>query len=139
MKYAATVAVLVAALVVAAFAEAGQQAVTPGQFAALTKRVKKLEKDDNAVLSYVGSCFSAWAPVSRYGGLPTEGYVYGYSDGHAGFESALDATAQGDKPSFFVPAAAQDCTLSAYRKLAASDSRLPQPRIVRPAARGASR
>jgi hypothetical protein len=139
MKYAVTVAALVAALVVAAFAEAGQQAVTPGQFAALSKRVKKLEKDDNALLAYVGTCFSAWSPMSRYGGLPTEGYVYAYSDGKAGFESAMDVTAEGDKPNFYVPASTQDCTLTAYRKLAARDSRLPQPRIVRPSAHGASR
>jgi hypothetical protein len=139
MKYVLTVAALVAALVVAAFAEAGQQAVTPGQFAALSKRVKKLEKDDNAVLSYVGACFAKWSPVTGYGGLPTEGYNYTYTDGKVGFESALDITAQGDEPSFYVPAADENCSLQAYRKLAARDSRLPQPRIVRPTARTASR
>jgi hypothetical protein len=139
MKYAATVAVLVAALVVAAFAEAGQQAVTPAQFAALSKRVKKLEKDDNALLAYVGACFVTWAPVSRYGGLPTEGYSYTHPDAKVSLESALDITVQGEKPSFYAPAAAEDCTLSAYRKLAARDSRLPQLRIARPAAHSTSR
>jgi hypothetical protein len=139
MKYAVTVAALVAALVVAAFAEAGQQAVTPAQFAALSKRVKKLEKDDNALLAYVGACFATWAPVSRYGGLPTEGYSYTHQDAKVSLESALDITTPGEKPSFYAPAAAQDCTLTAYRKLAAHDARLPQPRIVRPAARTASR
>ena len=139
MKYLIAASAVVVALGVAAFAEAGQQAVTPGQFAALSKRVAKLEKDDKALVGYVGSCFSDWAPFSRYGGLPTEGYAYVYSNNTAGLESALDITSEGDKAHFYTPASDADCTLSAYRKLAATVDGLPKPQIIRPSARGSSR
>jgi hypothetical protein len=51
MRRVLLVAVIAAAAVAlyATTAPAGQQAVTPKQFAALTKRVKKLETDDKAL------------------------------------------------------------------------------------------
>lgn len=50
---AAVIAVAAVALY-ATTAPAGQQAVTPKQFAALTKRVAKLEKDDKDVKNAIG-------------------------------------------------------------------------------------
>ena len=56
-------ALIVAAIAIAAVslyvttAPAGQQAVTPKQFAALTKRVKVLEKDDKDLKTVVGAVF----------------------------------------------------------------------------------
>jgi hypothetical protein len=126
-----TVAVVIVALVVAAFAEAGQQTVTPRQFTALSKRVTKLEKDDNALAGYIGTCLANWAPVSEYGGLNNEGYAYQYADGKVGLETALDLSGAGETPSFYVPAPKQNCSLQAYRKLAARVGNLPQPRILR--------
>jgi hypothetical protein len=45
---------LAAVVVYTTTAPAGQQAVTPGQFAALTKRVKKLEKDNKDIKEALG-------------------------------------------------------------------------------------
>ena len=56
MRRVLLVAVIAAAAVAlyAATAPAGQQAVTPKQFAALTKRVKALETDDKNVKAAIG-------------------------------------------------------------------------------------
>jgi hypothetical protein len=104
------------------FASAGQQAVTPGQFAALKKRVASLEKSNKVVLAYVGACFNKWAPITDYGAVDGEGYVYTFADGTSRLESAVDVTNTGDQPNFFVPAAPSDCSLNLprFRSLANS-------------------
>jgi hypothetical protein len=48
------VVALAAVILYAATAPAGQQAVTPKQFAALQKRVAKLEKDDKTITEVLG-------------------------------------------------------------------------------------
>jgi hypothetical protein len=45
---------LAAVALYAATAPAGQQAVTPKQFAALSKRVKTLERDDKILIAFAG-------------------------------------------------------------------------------------
>jgi hypothetical protein len=98
-----------------AFAGAGQQAVTPKQFAALSKRVVALEKSNKVVLGYVGVCFNKWAPVSLYGPGDTEGYLYGLPDKSIITTSALDITNTGETPNFYVPAPTADCSLNLAR------------------------
>lgn len=51
---ALVLAALVAVSLYAVAAPAGQQAVTPKQFSALTKRVKKLEADDKLLTAFAG-------------------------------------------------------------------------------------
>ena|SRR5438132_3601874 len=51
---AVAVAALAAVALYATTAPAGQQAVTPQQFAALAKRVTKLEKNDKILLAFSG-------------------------------------------------------------------------------------
>ncbi|MDQ2966898.1 MAG: hypothetical protein M3R37_01075 [Actinomycetota bacterium] len=72
-------------------APAGQEAVTPGQFAALSKKVTKLQKDVNGLGTVLVNCvmYRAYA-VKQYGGLSTEGYVYQLPDATFVHESALD-------------------------------------------------
>jgi hypothetical protein len=106
---------LVVFLGTTAFAGAGQQAVTPKQFAALTKRVTALEKANKVVLAYVGQCFNKWAPVTDYGPGGEEGYLYGLPDKTIITTSALDITNTGETPNFYVPAPTGDCSLNLTR------------------------
>ena len=68
-----TRALIVAAIAIAAVslyvttAPAGQQAVTPKQFAALTKRVKTLETDDKNLKLFAGAVFAC---VFNKGAIP---------------------------------------------------------------------
>src|SRR5262249_58817149 len=67
----------------AATAGGGQQAVTPGQFAALKKTVGSLQKQVKTLNTVVGSCLFIQAiPVARYGGS-AGGYGYAKADGFA--------------------------------------------------------
>jgi hypothetical protein len=100
---------------VTAFANAGQQSVTPAQFIALSKRVAKLEKANKAELTYIAACFNKWQPVSDYGPGDKEGYLYSFPDGTVVPTSALDLTNTGDTPNFFVPSPASDCSLNVAR------------------------
>ena len=97
----------------AATAGGGQQAVTPGQFAALKKTVVSLQKQVKTLNTVVGQCLFIQAiPVTRYGGS-TEGYVYAKSDFSAGFvTTALDLPAQGDTPQAFAVGTSSDCANS---------------------------
>ena len=110
-----------------AFANAGGQAVTPKQFAALSKRVTALEKTNKIIIGYVGQCFNHWAPVSRYGPGGNEGYVYMFPDTTTQPESALDINHSGDTADFFVPSPTTDCSLnvSQFRSLAAAAHGVP--------------
>jgi hypothetical protein len=97
----------------AATAGGGQQAVTPGQFAALKKTVTSLQKQVKTLNTVVGSCLFIQAiPVVRYGG-DTEGYVYSKADFSAGFvTTALDLPAQGDSPQAYAVGTSSDCASS---------------------------
>jgi hypothetical protein len=78
-------------------APAGQQAVTPGQFAALSKKVTKLRKDVNDLTTILVGCVMHHAyPVKEFGGLSDEGYQYKFPDGHVGNETALDLAQAND-------------------------------------------
>jgi hypothetical protein len=115
-----------------AFANAGGQAVTPKQFAALSKRVTTLEKTDRTFLAYVGACFNHWAPVSRYGPGGNEGYVYVFPDNSLQPVSALDINHSGDTADFYVPSPTADCSLNLakFRALAAATHGAPAAKLV---------
>lgn len=105
---------LVAALIftVAGFAYTaqGKQSVTPAQFAALTKRVKKLETANKALVTYVGGCLLGWKAVTSY-----DGYLYQASSGQIE-TSALDYTESGDQPDGYMNITTnQGCTTSSAR------------------------
>jgi hypothetical protein len=81
---------LVAAAIYAVAAPAGEQAVTPKQFAALSKKVKNLTTE----LRNVEACaFVQAVPVAQFGN-PTgnEGYQYANSDGTFDLTTALDVS-----------------------------------------------
>ena len=96
---AATVFAAVAVYAVAA--PAGQQAVTPRQFAALQKRVTTLEKNLKTVrdlTNALGACLVAQAqavPVGVFGSA-TEGYLYRTANGQQVVTSALDVLASNE-------------------------------------------
>jgi hypothetical protein len=85
---------LVAVALYAATAQSGQEAVTPKQFAALSKKVTSLKKDVDAIGTVLVSCVMGTAvPISRY-----TGYVAADSSGNTGITTALDLTGQGETP-----------------------------------------
>lgn len=107
-------AVVRTALVTSSGAYAVERAVTPGQFAALKQQVTTLQKRQNIILAYIGTCLSQWKPLTQ-----STNYLALDEQKQQIFEtSAVDLTGQGEKPSFFAPTAAQDCTLSSSRNLA---------------------
>jgi hypothetical protein len=95
MKYVVSLAAVALAAVAlyATAAPAGQQAVSPAQFAALKKQVTKIRSDLNAVATVLGGCVMGQAiPVTQY----TD---YVGSDGTKVYPTtALDVTQQGDTP-----------------------------------------
>jgi hypothetical protein len=97
----------------AATAGGGQQAVTPGQFAALKKSVASLQKQVKTLNTVVGSCLFIQAlPVARYG-TQDEGYLYAKADGSAAFlTTAVDLVAQGDTPQAYIVGTSSDCANS---------------------------
>ena len=90
----------------------GQQAVTPGQFAALSKKVTGLQKQVKTLNSVVGSCLFVQAvPVASFG-TDTEGYVYARSDGSLVITSALDIVGQNETPQAWFVGTSTDCANS---------------------------
>jgi hypothetical protein len=93
----------------------GQQAVTPGQFAALKKTVTSLQKQVKTLNTVVGSCLFVQAlPVTRYGAPDgTHGYVYKATDGTLFATTALDfAVNQGETPQAWAVGTSPDCASS---------------------------
>ena len=78
----------------------GQQAVTPGQFNALKKKVNKIRTDLDTTTTVLASCvMGTVVPVTRYptsGG--TEGYLYSPDGTNVILTSALDITNSGSTP-----------------------------------------
>jgi hypothetical protein len=109
------VLVATAGLAVALYATTaggGQQAVTPGQFAALKKTVTKLQKDVKTLNSVVGSCLFVQAvPVASFG-TDTEGYAYVRADGSVIITSALDIVGQNETPQAWFVGTTADCASS---------------------------
>jgi hypothetical protein len=106
-------------------APAGQQAVTPAQFAALTKRVSTLEKNlkkTTSTLNAVAGCVVVTAiPVTRY-----DGYVAQDSAGQALTTPALDITATGETAQFWVLTTSPSCATAINSKLPASQRLFPR-------------
>jgi hypothetical protein len=104
-RFLAVAAVALAAVAVyAAVAPAGPTVVTPKQFAALSKKVTKLQKDFNTLQSLVSTCaFNQAVPVAQFGN-PTgnEGYVYQNPDTTLELQTALDVSATSSAQGWFL-------------------------------------
>src|SRR5437588_7817914 len=89
----------------------GQQAVTPGQFAALSKKVTGLQKQVKTLNSVIASCLFVQAvPVAQYGANDgTQGYLYNLPSGTTVATTALDVVAQGDTPQAWFVGTSNDC------------------------------
>ena len=109
------VLVATAGLAVALYATTaggGQQAVTPGQFAALSKKVTTLQKQVKTLNSLIGSCLFVQAvPVASFG-TDTEGYAYVRADGSVIITSALDIVGQNETPQAWFVGTTTDCANS---------------------------
>jgi hypothetical protein len=96
---------------------AGQQAVTPGQLAALKKQVTTLQKDVKN-LKAAFACLGAVGTVEAGDGS-TAGYHYQNPDKTEVLTSALDVAAQGEQPNLFLVGINPQCVQSAsFRRLA---------------------
>jgi hypothetical protein len=128
----------------AATAPAGQQAVTPKQFAALSKKVTALRKDVDTLGTVLVNCvmFRAF-PVKVYGGLATEGYEYRFPDGITRLETALDLAPETDPGAAWMltvdPACASTINEGARRTLASILRSTPAQARLKAVLRQASR
>lgn len=114
---------LIAVAVYAAVAPAGPQAVTPAQFAALSKKVTKLQKDFNSLRSTVLTCaFNQAVPVAQFGNPPgNEGYVYQNPDNSLELQTALDVSASSSAQGWFLSTTTQCANaINSGKKVAAS-------------------
>ncbi len=82
----------------AATAGGMQQAVTPGQFAALSKKVAALQKEVSVLKSDI-NCISP-VGVTSFGNGTTSGYHYKQPDGSEILTTALDTTSSGETPQY---------------------------------------
>jgi hypothetical protein len=88
---------LVAVAIYAVTASGTPQAVTPKQFAALSKKVTTLQKKVTSLERELGAfenCFTAAVPVAEFGDETnqTEGYIYHEANATEFLTSALDIT-----------------------------------------------
>ena len=108
MKQAFAGAVLAAVVFTAAgfaYSTTRPNAVTPGQFNALKKRVAKLEKDDQAVSSYIGTCLFHWQGITQYGNpAAQQGFLYTPDGSTLYVRTGLDFPVQGQAPTLSIPA-----------------------------------
>jgi hypothetical protein len=110
---ALAVTAIAAVALYATAAPAGQQAVTPKQFAALKKQVTTLQKDVNT-LKADNACLSTVAAVASFGDNAA-GYHFKNPDGSEILTSALDLVGQGETPDFFLQEVDSRC-VSAFRQ-----------------------
>jgi hypothetical protein len=104
------------AIMYAATAPAGEQAVTPRQFATLSKRVATLEKTMNAAVGLLANCLTVQAiSVARYG-TSSEGYVYKRPDGTLIITTGLDLVPSGQTPQAYLVGTTATCA-SAFHPL----------------------
>jgi hypothetical protein len=94
----------------AATAPAGQQGVTPAQIKALQTQVKKLQKDVKTVKAAL-ACITV-AGAAEFGDNSTAGYHYKQPDGSEVLTSAVDLTAQGETPQFYLATIDSQCVQS---------------------------
>jgi hypothetical protein len=103
-------ALLVAALAGAALlyvtTAVGSQQAGPSraEFNALKKQVATLKKDDTAIQTVLGACFTSGIPVLQY-----VGYEVRADDGTTFVDTALDIAAQGDTPTMYLLDVGQAC------------------------------
>ena len=123
-RFLSVAAVALAAVAVyAAVAPAGPQVVTPKQFAALSKKVNKLQKDFNALQSSVINCaFNQAVPVAQFGNPPgNEGYVYSNPDNSLELQTALDVSAASGAQGWFLSTTTQCANaINSGKKIAVS-------------------
>jgi hypothetical protein len=83
---------LVAVALYAVTASGTPQAVTPKQFAAISKKLAKLQKDVKTLQNLVVTCaFNQAVPVAQFGNPPgNEGYVYSNPDNSLALQTSLD-------------------------------------------------
>jgi hypothetical protein len=94
----------------AATAPAGQQGVTPAQIKALQTQVKKLQKDMKSVKGAL-ACITV-AGAAEFGDNSTAGYHFKQPDGSEVLTSAVDLTAQGETPQFYLATIDSQCVQS---------------------------
>jgi hypothetical protein len=91
----------------AAAAPGGQQGVTPAQIRTLQAQVKKLQKDMKNVKGAL-SCITV-AGAAEFGDNTSAGYHYKQPDGTEVLTSAVDLTAQGETPQFYLATIDSQC------------------------------
>ena len=104
----------VAVGIYAATAPGGQQGVTPAQIRTLQAQirtlqaqVKKLQKDMKNVKGAL-SCITV-AGAAEFGDNTSAGYHYKQPDGTEVLTSAIDLTAQGETPQFYIATIDSQC------------------------------
>jgi hypothetical protein len=97
----------VAVGIYAATAPGGQQGVTPAQIRTLQAQVKKLQKDMKNVKGAL-SCITV-AGAAEFGDNTSAGYHYKQPDGTEVLTSAIDLTAQGEIPQFYIATIDSQC------------------------------
>ena len=97
----------VAVGIYAATAPGGQQGVTPAQIKTLQAQVKKLQKDMKLVKGAL-TCITV-AGAAEFGGDTSAGYHYKQPDGTEVLTSAVDLTAQGETPQFYIATIDSQC------------------------------
>ena len=90
----------------------------PSRLTAVERKITKLQRDlrtTQTTVTFLRGCIAA-APISAYGGLETEGYVYrNTAESREFLTSALDLTAQGDQPDAIMATLKPECVTAALR------------------------
>jgi hypothetical protein len=121
------VAVVAVALVSAAVPIAqGTSESIPTRLKSVELKITKLQRDVRTMqttVTFLRGCITA-APISSYGGLDTEGYVYRNTAENREFlTSALDVTEQGDQPDAIMATLKSECVSQARAASAAAGKR----------------
>jgi hypothetical protein len=91
----------------------GTSGATDPRVAGLIRKVNTLQRQVNTLNARLG-CMNNIAPVSRYGGLPAEGYLYQRTgETTTRIEAALDITEEGAAPNMLIPTVNPQCVGSA--------------------------
>jgi hypothetical protein len=124
-------ALLVAALAGAALlyvtTAVGSQQAGPSraEFNALKKQVAALKKDDIAIQTVLGACFTAAVPTARFSDYEARG-----ADGSTSVRTGLDVTDAGETPSVYLLDVGQACA----QVINSLKLNLHDFKVVRPAA-----
>jgi hypothetical protein len=110
-------AAVAAVALYATTAPAGQQAVTPAQFSALSKKVTALQKDVKTLKAAV-ACLAPLG-VAQFGDGSTAGYHYKQPDGTEVLTSAIDAVGPNEQAGALIAVINPQCvSTSSFRRLA---------------------